>query len=655
MRALALVSLVLLGACGSGTGGVPADGGGGGGDGGGGDADGGGAECLPGLVAIALSPANPMVTLDGSPTPAPITFTATGTFQNGTMSAIDPGKLAWTVSRPDDTPPGEIAAGVLTPYPFAGGTVTVTAADGCGVSGSTTVIFLLDVTVGTPPNPGDWAGVPVTGPGAPLVVYPSDQTRFPRNIHRTLFQWRTSGLTQFRLVFDGPGSKVTVYTDGAHALCAGKTPAAGCWEADELAWSFIAGSNAGSTVTWVVDGLDTSTSPPTIRRSATITIGFSKKDVKGAIFYWSTTSAGIRRANVAAAEPEDYITGKPSTTYSMPADAVKCVACHVVSRDGRYMAAPVDATSGKSLWIMEVTVDAPPAPLVKSVANTGGHGFATISPDNERVVAAWGGKLWMVERATGAYLADLPLGGLQGTHPDWGPNDELVFATGKGDAPGGASIATMAWSGGAWSAPSVIVQAAGGASNLFPMYSPDGKWIAFSRGTGGHGDLTAQLFIVSATGGTPVELVNANRVVSNQLGDGQTENNQPTWAPSGDFEWVAWNSKRAYGVVAPAGRQQIWVAAIDPAKLGTGEDPSYPAFRLQFQGLAEDNHRAYWTLDIRDPPPDAPDAGVEPDGGMCVPAGGMCDPVTDTCCDTGYQCLTNDDGLTYFCMVSAIP
>jgi hypothetical protein len=183
------------------------------------------------------------------------------------------------------------------------------------------------------------------------------------------------------------------------------------------------------------------------------------------------------------------------------------------------------------------------------------------------------------------------------------------------------------------------------------MYSHDGGWIAFSQGKGGHGDLTAQLWLVSAAGANAVELVNANRVVSNQLGDGQTQNSQPTWAPPGDLQWVAFNSQREYGVVLPDGRQQIWVAAIDPAKLGTGVDPSFPAFRLQFQGLNEDNHRAYWTLDVREPPADmatsAPDL-AQP----CAVGGATCDPLG--CCADGYRCDTTDDGVTYTCVVKVL-
>ena len=51
---------------------------------------------------------------------------------------------------------------------------------------------------------------------------------------------------------------------------------------------------------------------------------------------------------------------------------------------------------------MEVTRAAPPNPLVKQVADTGGHGFATISPDDATSCAAWKGKMWTVDRATGS-------------------------------------------------------------------------------------------------------------------------------------------------------------------------------------------------------------------------------------------------------------
>ena len=361
-----------------------------------------------------------------------------------------------------------------------------------------------------------------------------------------------------------------------------------------------------------MDGLDTSTVPATIRRSSVVTVGFSKRDVVGAVFYWSTTSAGVRRANIADATPEDYITGSPGTTYTSPTDKVKCVACHTVSRDGKYMAAPVQAMSGNGLWIAQVTADAPPTPLVKDVANTMGNGFASISPDDSQVAVAWGGALWTVDRASGAFGANIALGGmLKATHPDWSPdNTQLAFATGDGDAPSGASIDLIPYTNPGWGTPTTLVASTGmggmATSNLFPMFSPDGKWIAFSRGKGGHGDITAQLWVVGSTvGSTPVEMINANRVVSNVLGDGQTENNQPTWAPRPAISTGSRSTaQREYGVVSKAEhsadsgsppsirrswRRAAWIR-------------SYPAFRLQFQGLTENNHRPFWTLDVRRQP-----------------------------------------------------
>ena len=623
-RSIWLVLVLFLGlaqgcSCGAaagsaGDGGPGGTGTGGGSDGGGPGAGGG---CIDGLKTIALAPAASTVTLDGT-SPAPsVTFTATGTFTDGHTAALDAGHLTWTVTRDDDTPPGTIAAGVLDPYPSAGGEVTVLASDGCA-SGKTTVTFVLETTVGTPANPGAWSGTPDTTGTVPAIVYPSDQTRFPRNIYRQLFQWRSQGYTDFRLTFTGPGATVTVYTDGVNPDCNRATPAAGCFELDQQTWTYVAGSNAGHTVTFTVDALDTSTSPPTIRRSAPVTLGFSRRDVKGAIFYWSTTSAGVRRADIGDAAPEDYITGKPGTVYPSDGDKVKCVACHTVSRDGLYMAAPVQSAQTNSVWVMKVTATAPPPPLVKSIANTGGHGFVTFSPDDQYLAADWKGALWTVARATGDKVEDVPLGGLKATEPDWSPDGSLIaFATGNGDAPGGASIAVVPYHGvGSWGTPKVLVEPPQGLSDLFPMFSPDGQWIAYAQGKGGHDDLTAQLFVVDAAGAAPpVELVNANRVVSNAMTDGQHQNSEPTWAPPGDLDWIAFNSMRAYGVVRPAGTQQIWVAAVDPAKLGTGQDPSFPAFRVPFQGLDENDHRAFWTLDVRQGPPDNGGGGGGADGG----------------------------------------
>src|SRR5205809_532276 len=97
-------------------------------------------------------------------------------------------------------------------------------------------------------------------------------SRIPRNIYKILFQWKKSGNDYFRLTFDGPASKVVIYSDGAHPHCAPSAATAGCMEADTVAWAAIAGSNAGQTVTVTVDGV--TMGDANVYRSASITIGF---------------------------------------------------------------------------------------------------------------------------------------------------------------------------------------------------------------------------------------------------------------------------------------------------------------------------------------------------------------------------------------------
>ena len=67
-------------------------------------------------------------------------------------------------------------------------------------------------------------------------------------------------------------------------------------------------------------------------------------------------------------------------------------------------------------------------------------------------------------------------------------------------------------------------------------------------------------------------------------------------------------------------------------------DPSYPAFRFAFQDLGENNHRAFWTLDVR----------VEQDAGVqCVAQGQAC-TANSTCCG-GNQCQPISE-LEYQCL-----
>lgn len=609
--------------------------------------DGGFVPCISGISSLAVTPANSSVTLTSGGT---IQFAASGT--SSSAGSVDvTSTVAWEVTRDDDTPPGTISNG--TYVPAAGGVAKVRIFDGCGLTAETSITVRMDSTF-QDPGPGVtnlFNGTQVTqDPSkAPDIIYPSDKTRFPRNIYKVLFQWKRNGHNQFRLTFDGPNSRTVVYTDGVHPDCAQAAATAGCFEADRPVWQSIAGSNAGLATTFKVEGVIPNDANVYVGNS--IEIGFSKRDVRGAIFYWSTTAKGVRRASVSDSAPEGYAVGLPVPTVLPNGSTIRCVACHTVSRSGKKLFGYTETSTTKGLYVYDVNLQPPPTPLITTQIDTA-RGFGTFSPDEKRVVATQVGKLVEFDLATQAKLATLPP--TEATNPDWSPlGTELIYSNKKGDSPGSAALEVVAYNDGGWG-PTRTLAAADGGTNLFPSYSPDGAWVAYSRGKGGHSDSSLRLMIVKADGtSAPIDLNAANRIVNSQLTNGQFENNMPTWAPPGDYDWVAFNSRRPYGVVFPnGGQQQIWVAAIDRSKLGSGSDPSFPAFRFSFQGLNENNHRAFWTLDVRDPEPDAGTIVGPPDAGTnCIPTGDACDQaVGPACCDSSAACDFGVDGGTQ-CLV----
>ena len=70
--------------------------------------------------------------------------------------------------------------------------------------------------------------------------------------------------------------------------------------------------------------------------------------------------------------------------------------------------------------------------------------------------------------------------------------------------------------------------------------------------------------------------------------------------------WVTFSSSRMYGLRPPpdGGHDEsdkgsiIWMAAIDPDKVASGADGSFPAFALPFQDYTTSNHIAQWTTKV---------------------------------------------------------
>lgn len=592
-------------------------------------------------------------------------LTANARLPDGRTIAV---AAAWSVNRPDAltiTADGEVETTNAT-----GGDVVVTARYG-GMSATATVRIDLQFSLLAPGAP---MGIETLFPpgGAPSMdatrtpswIYPANETVFPQNVHRVLFQWSRAGNDRFRLNFESERIRIALYTSGDHPTCAAAGTNAGCFEPSLEIWRLIAASHPRESVRVTIDGASAS-APGRFYRSNPLSIGFSRGPVPGAIYYWSTTAQGVRRATVEDATPTNFLT--PNETGG------KCVACHTLSRRGNRLGADV---GGHNLWVVEVTPAVPPPRLVTDFMGRNiPCAWNTFSFDETRVITASNGVMTLRNAATGAPINTVPLPrNRYGTQPDWAPDGTLVaYVDSDSNRDRGIDTAQIAViesrPGDMWGARTILAGTGRrGDSAQYPSFSWDSQWIAFARSTGnGQNDLTTDLWLMTRDGRNARALTRANTIVNaGAITTATIQDNMPTWAPSGaenDYAWIAFSSTRDYGVVLSRAsrlgqREQIWVTAIDleRARMGT-TDPSAPAFRLPAQDLDEDTHRPFWAEDrirldpdggLRDASvPDAsPDAGTDARSDAstdvaCIPANGDC--TSGRCC-AGLTCWDFGNG-----------
>ena len=166
----------------------------------------------------------------------------------------------------------------------------------------------------------------------------------------------------------------------------------------------------------------------------------------------------------------------------------------------------------------------------------------------------------------------------------------------------------IASNGDAFTGPVTLVPAAAVdpafAAPSWPTFAPDSKWIAYGAGINSRGRndgamppavYPGTLFVVDKTGGVPYRLDTACAGARNCY--------LPNFSPydEGGYYWLVFYTTRDYGN-AQAGtkgtqRRQLWVTAIDKAKLAAG-DPSSVAYWLPDQDVSSANMSAYWA-----PPP----------------------------------------------------
>ena len=340
--------------------------------------------------------------------------------------------------------------------------------------------------------------------------------------------------------------------------------------------------------------------------------------VTGTIYYWDLSGGVMQRIDGSGRAPA--IPNPPAN----PMDATNhCVACHTVSRDGRYLSAELWGGGMQSgvFDLSSPTINANPAPtLAPLTATSYASLFTAFNADGTRLMINSGMSLAVIDPMTGTSVATagVPLPTTNAAHPAWSPDGATIafvnnITLGGGAAPWAVdydhgdleTIAVTAPDTFAAPQPLVVTSDPAAAAPSWPTFSPDSGWIAYAAGVNSRGRNTVNnvevtypgaLFLVATAGGAPIRLDAAC--------GGALDCYLPSFSPydAGGYYWLVFYSLRDYGN-AQAGtkgttRRQMWVTAIDKSKLGTADASAVP-YWIPDQDPQTENMSAAWSL----PPP----------------------------------------------------
>lgn len=475
--------------------------------------------------------------------------------------------------------------------------VQATARGANGDTGLTVYVKQTLVDPGVDPGvPGQFDGATDDPSLAPLVVYPPDNILVPPNLGQFDVHWTTaSAANVFEIHMANEYVDIKRYT-------VGDMPGQNFWTVLQPSqWYPIASSRQQLELT--VSGLNTN--DPTKRGSAAVQhVDVTNENAQGGIYYWTTTAPqGIYRYDVATPEVA------PTPYFPMgqePGFAGNCMGCHSLSRDGKRIALTIDGGNGRGT-VLNVADRATLVPF--DGPNASSWNFATFNADASKLITVMDGQMTLRDANGGAALVSVPnSAGMGATHPEVSPDGtQLINVEGTSRSTDyyvyDGSIVTRSYDDttNTFGAITTLVQSgADGLQSYYPSYSPDGKWVVFTR-TGGvsYNSADAETWVVKADGtGTPIKLSIAG------LPAGTLTNSWARWVPFGQtfgtsnepMFYLTFSSMRSFGVRIPGGGiPQIWMTPFFPARAEAGQDPSGQAFRVPFQNVGTGNHIAQWT------------------------------------------------------------
>ena len=571
-------------------------------------------------VALVLEPAeSELESVDGS-TPS-VALRAYTLSASGERTEVMP--ETWSLSH-DRL--GTLSDGVFVASGRAGGEVTVSAS----VQGTlrrleASASIRVHVSVTLPPPAGmppsvvdDLLTLPdVDEPfEAAQLEYPLDGARLPNNAMAPVIHWtpREQRGDGYRITLTSTYASVRALAwddgrtfDASHAI-------------DPAAWRVLADSTRGAELRIQVDRLPEGGTG--VVRGTPRAIWLSEDGVFGTLYYWQVRT-DPQRSDVLRLDP---VSGERRSVFGTSDGS--CVGCHALSTDGRRLAASTDARG--TAWVTAIVDTAsagqPPPDLTPPLSPA--YHFLAYRPDGARILASQardasgvGSRLFLLDGATGAPITTATgLPEEDAGYPAWSPDGmRVAWMQGGGDGTRGTDAATRiviadVLGDDALGPATTLHEGAtldttspeGGSTDSRPTWSPDSRWLAFAHGTRsvsatdiGAEPPRAALYLAPREGGAAIRLERG-------MGrEGPVDAFWPVFSPFATEEadgtrlyWLAFYSRQAYGNTRAgtrgAGRRQLWVMAIDPARAADGEDPSYPPYWLGGQDVRADDIAALW-------------------------------------------------------------
>lgn len=493
----------------------------------------------------------------------------------------------------------------------------------------------------------------------PDVVYPLAGAVMPLNVAAPAVQWTPFAASAGELVrvrLTRPHASLSTYVAATepfdHAVSLARD-----------AWRTIAESDAGEPILVEVDRLLVRGGVEVRSGSAPLTFRTARGSLFGKVYFWDL--------NQGRTETIDPIAGTREATVPSPApdgSGGRCVACHTVSRDGRWLYGR--RQDGAAMQFdLTTTLSGDPAPTRYAPALTRLLA-GTFDPTGDLFVGmadGWTGPMVIIDATTGAERSVAGLPSSATSFPAWSPSGASIAYSGNASVhpdshPVDGDVFTIERTSESpltFGAPRMLHEGAalsgapeGGTCDTHPVWSPDDERLVFQHGPRAFSFVPGSAVIppgaLYAIDPDGTDLVRLDNFAGGPSG---TSAYYPTFAPyvtnEGDdhrYYWVAFYSRRDYGNerAGARGLRQLWVGAVD-ADARDG-DPSFVPYWLPGQDRTVHNIAAYWAPEPCRPTGVGCSTSSECCSDICDPDADVCAPPPETMCRRdGETCGSTED------------